>query len=111
MDFDQILIDFMGDRKSVIQVLDTFSGDVANMIKTIRQAISGKDTKTVGGIAHQMKGAALGIAADKLAALASGLELAAKAGDFEKSAVSLSLLENESRRLEVFSKKLRSFDS
>lgn len=79
LDMYRAIQEFMGEKEILYDVLQKFVTSAGFQIDTIRQAVNGVDYRVIASEAHAIKGAAANLTADKLAGLASDLELAAEA--------------------------------
>lgn len=77
LNLDQAILEFMGQKEILFEVLRQFVNKAANQIDTIRQAIKGLDYSAIEHEAHAIKGGAANLRADRLAGLAAALEAAA----------------------------------
>jgi HPt (histidine-containing phosphotransfer) domain-containing protein len=80
-------------------LVDLFLADAPVGIQEISDAFAGNDLKTVGLLAHRLKGSALTFGARKLGELCQGLELAGKAGEVAKAQALFSQLAPECSRV------------
>jgi len=77
LNLDQAILEFMGQKDILFEVLREFVNKAANQIDTIRQAVKGEDYSAIEHEAHAIKGGAANLRADRLAGLAAALEAAA----------------------------------
>ncbi len=107
IDYQKALFEFEGDRKLLKRVMDGFMAEVKKQLKSMRQAITEGNSKTVQREAHSIKGGAANLTAQNLADLALAIELSADRNDLERSAHILSDFEMEFQRLEDYAENLQ----
>ncbi|MCM8776456.1 MAG: Hpt domain-containing protein [Candidatus Omnitrophica bacterium] len=100
------LIHMGGDQKLYRQILQIFFEDAPGQIKKIQTGIESHDVNQIERESHGLKGAAANVGAESIRKAALEVELAAKAGDFEKIRTRFEQLENEWTRFKAFLKNL-----
>jgi HPt (histidine-containing phosphotransfer) domain-containing protein len=80
-------------------IVDLFLADAPAGVREITDAFAGNDLKTVGLLAHRLKGSALTFGAHKLGEICQGLELAGKAGELSKAQALFTQLTPECSRV------------
>jgi signal transduction histidine kinase/DNA-binding response OmpR family regulator len=90
-----ILDRYSGDEKLVEELLDVFRDEAPQILARIREALDARDAELLRLNAHACKSAAGTVGFDSLAALAAAMELSAKAGDIEGSALQYTKLDSE----------------
>ena len=104
LDLTRAIREFMGQKKLLFGVLTEFTKITAFRIETLQGAVKSNDFDVIASEAHALKGGAANLTADKLAALASGLEKAAIAHDAEMTGL---LLDKLTRELDYWKDYLR----
>ena len=72
------LEDIARDRSFLAELIGGFVGDVETIVSKCEGAVTGSDYEALGDLMHSLKGAAVGVGADRLASLAIDLDRAAK---------------------------------
>lgn len=94
----------------VDRLLRGFHEDVCGLMGRLEHAVSNRDLNEVHDLAHAIKGAALGVGAQQLAARAGAMDVAAKAGQVVTSVSvdeMMSCFEATTKQLDVYSVERR----
>lgn len=75
----------MDDQELMQQVAQNFVQEMPRQLDNLQQALERGDVTAVAGLAHKIKGAAVNLAANHMAALAMQMEVAAKEGTLSQS--------------------------
>jgi signal transduction histidine kinase/DNA-binding response OmpR family regulator len=90
-----------GDDATLRQLAAAMRNDLANRQKALRSALSTHDTGSAVAHAHGLKGSLGSMTAERGARLAKGLELAARAEDWQLFERALPLMDAEAKRIDV----------
>jgi HPt (histidine-containing phosphotransfer) domain-containing protein len=104
LDFEAAVKEFDDDREFLVEVLQGFLRNVRNQVATIQQAIADENTETVWREAHSIKGGAMNLTADALAAEAANLETIGRQGQLEECPAALEKLTRAFGRLEKYTR-------
>ena len=77
LDLDRAILEFMGKKQILSDVLDRFIHQAGDQIAGLRKACAESDFQAVASAAHRIKGGAANLRADRLAEVAADLEKAA----------------------------------
>lgn len=80
LDFDRAVLDFEGDVREVMEILEAFLTEVEQQSRTMSYALGSGELETVAQNAHSIKGGAANLYAGRLADAASALEQLARKG-------------------------------
>jgi len=73
-------LEMVGGADLLNRLVDMFFDDSANLVRTIDSARASGDATSVAKAAHRLKGGAAAVGAQRVAAVAKDIELAAKSG-------------------------------
>lgn len=90
-----------GDDATLRQLAAAMRNDLANRQKALRAALGSRDTGSAVAHAHGLKGSLGSMTAERGARLAKGLELAARAEDWQLFERALPLMDAEAKRIDV----------
>lgn len=90
-----------GDEATLRQLAAAMRNDLANRQKALRAALGTHDTGSAVAHAHGLKGSLGSMTAERGARLAKGLELAARAEDWQLFERALPLMDAEAKRIDV----------
>jgi CheY-like chemotaxis protein len=90
-----------GDDATLRQLAAAMRNDLANRQKALRTALGSRDTGSAVAHAHGLKGSLGSMTAERGARLAKGLELAARAEDWQLFERALPLMDAEAKRIDV----------
>lgn len=88
-----------GDEGFLAELIDTFVGDTAGLLGTMRQGLAGGDAAEVRRAAHSLKSNSATFGAPRLAAMSRELEAAAREGDLTGAGDQIAELEAECGRV------------
>ena len=91
----------VGFRELLIEVLEIFQQQAGEYLSILQQAIDSEDINILAEEAHTIKGSAGSVGACELANRAKAIELAAKAGEYERAKVLFSELPEILIRTEI----------
>ena len=83
-DFDDAVETFMGNKETVIDLVQTIIEKIETQIPAIREALEKSDLEVVRAEAHSIKGGCLNLSVQKLGTAAADLEAAAKKSQSEE---------------------------
>jgi HPt (histidine-containing phosphotransfer) domain-containing protein len=75
----------MGDLDFLKEMLGEFCASIPSFLETIRMALGNRDFALLSKTAHQLKGAALNLSANRIAARADLLNESGRQADYEKA--------------------------
>ncbi len=102
IDLDRALSEFMGEKAVLRDLLKEFTEKVRSQITAIQQAAGRLDYQVVAKEAHSIKGGAANLTADKMAAIAAGLEKAADLQQADQVRHLAGQLEEKHQQLETY---------
>lgn len=89
------------DDDVLAEVLGLFRAQVPEQLLRLRSALDARDIDATRGVAHRLKGSALGIGARQMAAACGLVEQAARDGDIDRAAACATMLDDEFRLASV----------
>jgi HPt (histidine-containing phosphotransfer) domain-containing protein len=98
-DVEEAMAGVEGDRELLVDLIQLFNRDRDEMVRTLRGAVAGRDSKTVQAAAHRLKGALSVLAAREATELAFALERAGRTGDLTEAAGTHAAFEGALERL------------
>lgn len=101
MDIEKLLRRLDGDEETLGQLAQAMRADLASRQLHMRRALVERDSAAAVAHAHGLKGSLGSMTAERGARLAKGLELAARAGDWNLFARALPLLQAEARLIDL----------
>ena len=107
IDLDEAIERTMGDIEFLEELLHDFLNQLSQQIKTLESTLERGDAEGFMHEAHAIKGAAANLSAERIAAIARGLEEIGKEGDLTKGKDLLADLIDEAGRFESFVKESR----
>ncbi len=99
-----LLARLMGDEALAMKILEAFLDEAPRQLETLKGYLNASETERAHRQAHSLKGAALNVGAEKMAAIASAMEQAGKLGD---PLTMVAHLEELVRAFEEFSEMVR----
>ncbi len=92
---EDLLERLMGDEELACEIIEGFLSDIPQQISSLKDALKEADPPHIQRRAHSIKGASGNVGAIALQELAMQMEEAGKASDLEKSALLLTMLDQE----------------
>jgi signal transduction histidine kinase/CheY-like chemotaxis protein len=89
-----------GNRKLLARVSDAFARQTPQILRTIHEALVGRDAEALGQSTHKLKGSLANFPGERSAAIAREVDAAAQARDFERVEALLPSLETALAELE-----------
>jgi len=93
---------FGDDKVFFVEMLNEFVEHLEERVKTLREALQAQDAKTLGRLAHNLKGAAANFNAEQLVFIAVEIETLGQAGDLSGIEEVIVKIEAEIPRLKAF---------
>ncbi|QHE88209.1 PAS domain-containing hybrid sensor histidine kinase/response regulator [Hydrogenophaga sp. BPS33] len=101
LDIEKLLRRLDGDEETLGQLAQAMRVDLASRQHRMRRALNERDSAAAVAHAHGLKGSLASMTAERGARLAKGLELAARAGDWNLFARALPLMQAEAKQIDL----------
>src|SRR5277367_3409642 len=95
LDLPGLLGRLMGDELLAVEVMDGFAQDMPAQVQSLVHSASAGSIAEVASLAHQIRGAAATIGGEALRAVATEIELAARAGNLGEAKACMANLEKQ----------------